>query len=176
VTSLAIDRVSSPIGEVLLVSDGYSLRAVEFGDCEDRMKALLVRQGLGTRLEARDDPQGFASALRAYFDGRLDALDGLPVEAGGTPFQRAVWAALRAIPVGATCSYGGLAAHLGCPRASRAVGAANGLNPVAIVVPCHRVIGANGRLTGYAGGVERKRWLLAHEGALQELPLESVLD
>ena len=173
-TSLLIDRVSSPVGDVLVVSDGRSLRAVEFDDCEDRMKTLLVRQGLHTRFEERDDPQGFASALRAYFAGRLDALDDLPVEAGGTPFQRDVWAALRAIPIGATRSYGGLAAHLGRPRASRAVGAANGLNPVAIVVPCHRVIGANGRLTGYAGGVERKRWLLAHEGALQELPLESL--
>ncbi|MDX1431542.1 MAG: methylated-DNA--[protein]-cysteine S-methyltransferase [Gammaproteobacteria bacterium] len=164
----------SPIGEVLLVSDGRSLRAVEFDDCDDRMKVSLVRQGLSTRFEERDDPQGFTSALRAYFDGRLDALEALPVEAGGTPFQRDVWAALRAIPVGGTRSYGGLAAHLGRPRASRAVGAANGLNPVAIVVPCHRVIGSNGRLTGYAGGVERKRWLLAHEGALQELPLEST--
>lgn len=165
---LLTDRVSSPIGEVCVVSDGRSLRAVEFADEQDRMTALLARRGLGAHLEARDDPQGFSSALRAYFDGRIDALDALPVEAGGTPFQRAVWAALRAIPVGSTCSYGALAARLGRPRASRAVGAANGLNPVAIVVPCHRVIGANGRLTGYAGGVERKRWLLAHEGALAD--------
>ena len=163
-TSPLMGRVASPIGEVLVVSDGRSLRAVEFVAYRDRMERLLVRQGLGTRFQERDDPQGFASALRAYFDGRLDALDDLPVEAGGTPFQRAVWTALRAIPLGSTRSYGALAAHIGRPRAVRAVGAANGLNPVAIVVPCHRVIGANGRLTGYAGGIDRKRWLLAHEG------------
>lgn len=163
-TSLLIDRVASPIGEVLVVSDGRSLRAVEFAGYRARMERLLTRQGLGTRFQERDDPQGFASALRSYFDGRHDALEDLPVEAGGTPFQRAVWTALRAIPVGSTRSYGALAAHIGRPRAVRAVGAANGLNPVAIVVPCHRVIGADGRLTGYAGGIDRKRWLLAHEG------------
>jgi methylated-DNA-[protein]-cysteine S-methyltransferase len=91
------------------------------------------------------------------------ALDTLKTATGGTEFQRTVWAALRAIPAGETRSYGQLAAAIGKPRAVRAAGLANGQNPIAVIVPCHRVIGANGTLTGYAGGVERKRWLLAHE-------------
>ena len=168
-TRLLIDRFESPIGEVLLVSDGESLRALDFDDCEDRMTDLLARSDGNPRLEERDDPQGFSSTLKAYFDGALEALDALPAEPAGTAFQRAVWAALREIPCGATTSYGALAARLGRPSASRAVGAANGLNPVAVVVPCHRVIGADGSLTGYAGGLARKRWLLAHEGALLDV-------
>jgi methylated-DNA-[protein]-cysteine S-methyltransferase len=102
-------------------------------------------------------------ALRAYFDGTMDALDDVPVATGGTAFQRDVWNALRTIPAGDTRSYGELAAKIGRAGASRAVGAANGANPVAIVVPCHRVIGASGAITGYAGGVANKRWLLDHE-------------
>jgi methylated-DNA-[protein]-cysteine S-methyltransferase len=101
----------------------------------------------------------------AYFDGDVRALDALPVKTQGTAFQSEVWAALRAIPVGQTRSYGQLAAAIGRPSAVRAVGLANGSNPVGVIVPCHRVIGANGTLTGYAGGLERKRWLLAHEAA-----------
>lgn len=167
--TLLIDRFESPIGEVLLVSDGESLRALDFDDCEERMTEQLARSDGNPRLEERDDPQGFSSALKAYFGGALDALDALPAEPAGTAFQRAVWAALREIPCGATTSYGALAAQLGRPSASRAVGAANGLNPVAVVVPCHRVIGADGSLTGYAGGLARKRWLLAHEGALLDV-------
>jgi methylated-DNA-[protein]-cysteine S-methyltransferase len=104
--------------------------------------------------------------MRAYLAGRLDALDGLPVDAGGTPFQALVWAALRTIPPGQTWSYKALAERIGRPAAVRAVGLANGANPVGIVVPCHRVIGAGGSLTGYGGGLPRKRWLLEHEGAL----------
>ena len=103
--------------------------------------------------------------MQAYFAGELDAIENLPVETGGTAFQRQVWAALRQIPRGQTESYGELAARIGRPRAVRAVGLANGANPVGIVVPCHRVIGANGTMTGYGGGVDRKRWLLEHEGA-----------
>ena len=93
------------------------------------------------------------------------AIHGLLVETGGTVFQRSVWAALREIPVGQTLSYGALATRLQCPKAVRAVGLANGANPVGIVVPCHRIIGSDGSLTGYGGGVARKRWLLNHEGA-----------
>lgn len=111
------------------------------------------------------DPFGVAAALQAYFAGALDALDALPVAAEGTDFQQACWAALRRIPPGTTTTYAALAKSLGRPTAVRAVGAANGANPVAIIVPCHRVIGAAGQLVGYAGGVEMKRRLLAHEGA-----------
>jgi methylated-DNA-[protein]-cysteine S-methyltransferase len=111
------------------------------------------------------DPQGFTSRVRAYFAGEIRALEGLPADGGGTAFQRRVWAELRRIAPGETRSYGEVAARVGAPRASRAVGVANARNPVALAVPCHRVIGADGSLTGYAAGVERKRWLLAHEGA-----------
>lgn len=117
-------------------------------------------------------PASLTQALEAYFEGRIDALAGLEVATGGTPFQRRVWMALRAIPAGRTISYGKLAATLGVASASRAAGSANGANPIAIVVPCHRVIGANGTLTGYAGGLSRKRWLLDHENALRGVPNE----
>ena len=103
--------------------------------------------------------------MSAYLNGRLDALDDIPVDTAGTSFQRRVWDALRSIPVGETRSYTAIAAGIGRPDAPRAVGSANGRNPVALIVPCHRVIAADGRLAGYAGGLERKRWLLAHEGA-----------
>ena len=109
-------------------------------------------------------PEGVRAAVEAYFTGDVRALDAVPVKTAGTDFQKAVWAALRAIPAGETRSYGQLAAAIGSPKAVRAAGLANGQNPVAVIVPCHRVIGANGTLTGYAGGLERKRWLLAHEG------------
>jgi methylated-DNA-[protein]-cysteine S-methyltransferase len=111
------------------------------------------------------DPHGAADILRAYFAGDLGAIDALPVRPQGTEFQVEVWAALREIPVGTTTSYGALAASLGRPKAVRAVGRANGTNPVAIVLPCHRVVGHDGRLTGYGGGLAAKRWLLSHEGA-----------
>jgi methylated-DNA-[protein]-cysteine S-methyltransferase len=104
-----------------------------------------------------------ARALLAYFDGDLDAIADLPTATNGTAFQRAVWSALRRIPAGRTVSYGMLATQIGRPKAIRAVGLANGANPIAIVVPCHRVIGADTSLTGYGGGLHRKRWLLAHE-------------
>ena len=106
-----------------------------------------------------------AERLEAYFGGETTALDGLDVELNGTPFQRRVWEALRAVRAGQTASYGDVARSIGAPAAVRAVGAANGANPVAIVVPCHRIIGASGSLTGYGGGLERKRWLLQHERA-----------
>jgi methylated-DNA-[protein]-cysteine S-methyltransferase len=165
---LLYDRLASPVGEVLILADDRGrLRAVDFGDYEDRLEHLLDHR-VGRRLDSVEpatDPFGLTSALAAYFDGDIAAIDALLVEAPGTAFQRKVWAGLREIPAGATWTYGRLAAHIGHPSAVRAVGAANGANAVAIVAPCHRVIGANGTLTGYAGGIERKRWLLAHEAA-----------
>jgi methylated-DNA-[protein]-cysteine S-methyltransferase len=116
---------------------------------------------------APDEPSGIAARLRAYFAGDLGALDGIPIRFdGGTPFQREVWEALRTIPLGETISYAELARRVGRPHAYRAVGSANGQNPIGVVVPCHRVIAADGTLGGYGGGLDRKRWLLAHEGAL----------
>jgi methylated-DNA-[protein]-cysteine S-methyltransferase len=161
---LLLDRFASPIGSILLVSDDEgALRALDFEDYEARMQTLLRRYYGAVELCSGAASQGARRALDAYFGGDLDALARVRVATGGSPFQNEVWAALRAIPAGATTSYGELATKLGRSGASRAVGLANGSNPIAIVVPCHRVIGANGSLTGYGGGLPRKRWLLDHE-------------
>ncbi|HZW14633.1 MAG TPA: methylated-DNA--[protein]-cysteine S-methyltransferase [Brevundimonas sp.] len=163
--TLTLDRVATPVGEVLLVTDGEgAVRALDFSDFEARMMRLLGRHSPGFTLAEARAPQTVRRAVEAYFSGEVRALDGVAVKTGGTDFQRTVWAALRAIPAGETRSYGQLAAAVGSPRAVRAAGLANGQNPVAVIVPCHRVIGASGALTGYAGGLERKRWLLRHEG------------
>lgn len=164
--SLQLDRYAAPVGDLLLVFDAAGLRALDFADFEARMLTLLRRHYGAVELSEAPAPRAITGPLDAYFGGDLTALDRIPVATGGTDFQRRVWAALRAIPAGETRSYGALAAAIGAPGASRAVGLANGSNPVGIVVPCHRVIGASGALTGYAGGVTRKRWLLEHEGAL----------
>ena len=163
---LQLDRFATPLGDLLLVFDDAGLRALDFADFEPRMlKLLRLHYGTVTLTES-PAPAAITAPLNAYFAGDAAALDSIKVATGGSDFQRQVWAALRTIPAGETASYGALASRIGRPGASRAVGMANGANPVGIVVPCHRVIGANGNLTGYAGGVERKRWLLTHEGAL----------
>nr|BBH86898.1 methylated-DNA--protein-cysteine methyltransferase [Thermosporothrix sp. COM3] len=161
---LSIDTIETPIGGVLLVVDDGRICSLDYEDYEQRMLLLLRRRYREFELQRVVDPCGFSSRVRAYFAGNYAALNELPVVTGGTDFQRQVWEALRTIPVGTTRSYGELAKQLGKPNASRAVGAANGLNPIAIIVPCHRVIGANAALTGYAGGIARKEWLLRHEG------------
>ena len=162
--SLTLDRLATPVGEVLLVTDAEgAVRALDFADYEARMTRLLARHAPGAVVIEGRAPETVRRAVEAWFGGDLAALDGLTVKTGGTTFQRTVWAALRAIPAGETRSYGQLAAAIGAPKAVRAAGLANGQNPVAVIVPCHRVIGANGALTGYAGGLERKRWLLDHE-------------
>jgi methylated-DNA-[protein]-cysteine S-methyltransferase len=161
-----LERVASPIGCILLVSDGDGrVVALDFETHEARMHRLLKAQhGAGRfTLASGAGPAAVTARIHAYFAGELGALDGVEVRTGGTAFERTVWSALRRIPVGTTTTYGRLAAAIGRPSASRAVGRANGNNPVGIVVPCHRVIGADGSLTGYGGGVERKRWLLEHE-------------
>ncbi len=164
--NLVLDTFDSPIGTVTLASDGCALVALDFGEPPERvLPRVRARFGPGAAIREGRDPQGFTSRVRAYFAGELDALAGCPADGGGTPFQRRVWAALREIPPGETLSYSALAALVGVPNASRAVGLANGRNPIAIAVPCHRVVGADGSLTGYAGGIERKRWLLGHEAA-----------
>ena len=164
---LTLDRIGTPLGQALLVTDAdQRLRALDWEDHAPRMHELLRRHyGPGLSLASGRAPQGTRGALEAYFAGEFAQLDGIECRTGGTPFQRAVWAALRGIPPGRTMSYGALATALGVPKAVRAVGLANGANPISVVVPCHRVIGANGSLTGYGGGLERKRWLLTHEGA-----------
>jgi methylated-DNA-[protein]-cysteine S-methyltransferase len=157
-------RHPSPVGLLHLILDGEALVALDYEGYEPRMMRLLARRFPKAMLADGAIPARVAQALDAYFAGDAEALEGIALRLGGTPFQQTVWAALRAIPWGATNSYGGLARAIGKPSASRAVGLANGANPVAIVVPCHRVIGADRKLTGYAGGLDRKRFLLAHEG------------
>lgn len=165
--SLFMDRTDTPLGELILAADGDGcLRLVDWTEHEARALRLLHQQYRGTivTLVPKRNPGGLTAAMLAYFAGQLSAIDGLPVATAGTPFQRTVWQALRAIPCGSAVSYAELAQRIGRPNAVRAVGHANGSNPVGIVVPCHRVIGADGTLTGYGGGLPRKQWLLAHEG------------
>ncbi|HEV2082000.1 MAG TPA: methylated-DNA--[protein]-cysteine S-methyltransferase [Brevundimonas sp.] len=162
---LTLDRIETPVGEMLVVTDAEgAVRALDFAGYEPRMLRLLARHWGDVALTPGRAPARVRDAIAAYFSGELTALDALEVRTGGTAFQRDVWAALRRIPAGETVSYGALAARIGRPKAVRAVGLANGRNPVGVIVPCHRVIGASGALTGYAGGVERKRALLQHEG------------
>jgi methylated-DNA-[protein]-cysteine S-methyltransferase len=161
---LLTDIIDSAIGTILLVSDGENLCAVDYAEYEGRMLTLLRRHYREFRLQDVTDPQGFSSRIHAYLAGDLSCLNCIPVNPGGTEFQQEVWSTLRTIPPGSVLSYGELAARLGRPLSYRAVGMTNALNPVAIVIPCHRLVGADGALTGYAGGLERKRWLLQHEG------------
>lgn len=163
-TELLIDKIASPIGTILLVTNETQLCALDYEDYEQRMIKLLRRRFEHIHFKDADDPCGFSSRLRTYLKGEVRCLDDLPVNPGGTPFQRQIWTALRSIPSGTVMTYGELAKHLKRPTAYRAVGMTNSLNPIAIVIPCHRLVGANGSLTGYAGGLERKRWLLEHEG------------
>jgi methylated-DNA-[protein]-cysteine S-methyltransferase len=162
--TLAVHRMPSPLGELLLVADGPSLCALDYAGYDERMLKLLWRRYGPVRLTEEPDTQGFSQCLHAYFDGDYRAIDMIQVSTGGTSFQQQVWSVLRSIPPGSALSYGALAERIGRPTAARAVGTTNGLNPISIVVPCHRLIGAGACLTGYAGGLERKRWLLQHEG------------
>ncbi|EKQ67277.1 O-6-methylguanine DNA methyltransferase [Leptolyngbyaceae cyanobacterium JSC-12] len=161
---LLIDRLDSEIGEILLVTTEEAVCALDFVGYESRMMTLLEKRFGAIHLIETTHPNGFSDCLRAYLAGNLESLNDIPVDAGGTPFQQQVWSALRTIPPGSVITYADLASRVGKPTAYRAVGMANGHNPVAIALPCHRVIGANAKLTGYAGGLERKRWLLKHEG------------
>jgi len=170
----SVERIETPTGRMLVVLDDQNrLRALDWEDHEERMRRLMGRQygADAIRLNEVTAASAAVHAVRSYFEGDLSAVVGLASATNGTAFQRSVWDALLLIPVGQTLGYAALAARIGKPRAARAVGLANGSNPIAIVVPCHRVIGANGTMTGYGGGVERKRWLLAHEGRNLQLPL-----
>jgi methylated-DNA-[protein]-cysteine S-methyltransferase len=161
---LVFDEIETPVGTMLLVAGESGVCALEFDfDVEQGRRRLEKRFGR-VELRRQADPCGYSGRLRAYFAGDLRALDEIAADTGGTDFQHRVWTELRKIPVGRTCSYADLARAVGRPSATRAVGAANGRNPVSVIVPCHRVIGADGSLTGYGGGLERKRWLLSHEG------------
>jgi methylated-DNA-[protein]-cysteine S-methyltransferase len=168
--TFSIGRLQTPIGTALLVTDADGvLRALDWEEYEPRMKQLLrLQYGVVVLKDARS-PADLRAALSAYFKGDLASLKTIKWRVAGTPFQRKVWTALVKIPVGTTRSYGRLAAQLGMPRAVRAVGHANGSNPISVVVPCHRLIGGNGALVKYGGGLERKRWLLEHEGVVLKM-------
>lgn len=161
---LFFDSIPFALGHILVVTDDENLCAVDFSDYESRMMRLLEQRFGQVDLIPKSNPQGICDALHAYLSGNVSSLDNIPLSLGGTPFQQQVWLALRAIPAGQVWTYGQLAHAIGRPTAYRAVGMTNSLNPISIVLPCHRVIGANRKLTGYAGGLERKRWLLRHEG------------
>lgn len=165
-----LDRIATPVGEALVVTDAAgALLAFDFEDYEPRMRRLLARYHGDVALTAGRSPA--RPAVEAYFAGDLQALQPLPRRRAGTAFQQKVWDGLLTIPAGETLSYRGLAERIGAPTAVRAVGLANGANPIGVVVPCHRVIGVDGSLTGYGGGLPRKAWLLAHEGARFKPPL-----
>src|SRR5215467_2775995 len=171
--TLYADRLESTIGRLLLIHDREGhVRALKFQGFESRMRRLLRlhygAEGNDFAIEDRAASAPIRRAISDYFSGDLCAINSIPVTTGGTSFQREVWAALRTIQAGTTLSYGALARQLGRPKSVRAVGLANAANPVAIVVPCHRVIGTDGSLTGYGGGISRKRWLLTHEGVALE--------
>ncbi len=161
---LLVDEFETPVGTLVLAARNGRLCALEFKDADQVSLSRLKTQ---FTLCSTHDPFGFSTAIKKYFDGDATAMDSIPVEPAGTMFQRQVWLALRDIPLGTTLSYGQLAARVGSPKACRAVGITNGRNPIVIVLPCHRVIGSNGTLTGYGGGLARKEWLLRHEEALR---------
>jgi len=176
--TLSLERLNTPTGAILIITDdAQRVRAVEWEEHEPRMQILLRRHygANAIRLSDVNCPSAARLALEAYFEGDMDALADLPVATDGTEFQHAVWQALRYIPVGHTVSYKVLAARIGRPNATRAVGLANGANPIPIIVPCHRVIGADGSLTGFGGGLDRKRWLLTHEARACGYALNSTL-
>jgi methylated-DNA-[protein]-cysteine S-methyltransferase len=163
--SFSVDRLDTPIGVALVVTDaGGLLRAFDWEDHAGRVKELLRLQYGAVELNEARAPTAIRSALSGYFTGDLDALTTIEWRIAGTPFQQKVWNALPKIPAGTTMTYGALAARLGSPTAMRAVGHANGSNPISVVIPCHRLIGANGALIKYGSGLARKRWLLMHEG------------
>ncbi len=163
-TTLETASVETPAGTFWLAAHEGALVAAGFAESAPRLLARLALRFGPLDVRVAEDPAGAATALTRYLGGDRRALEEVPVDLGGTPFQRDVWAALRSVPAGSTVTYAEIARRIGRPKAVRAVGAANGSNPVSLFVPCHRVIGKDG-LRGYAGGLTRKEWLLAHEAA-----------
>jgi methylated-DNA-[protein]-cysteine S-methyltransferase len=162
--SFILQRVPTPLDEAVLVCDAQGvLRLMYWDDPTHRWEAALRHRYGDVALVERKGLFGHAKAFADYFDGDIAVIDRLEVAFAGTPFQLEVWNALRDIQGGTTTSYAALATTIGKPSAVRAVGHANGQNPVSLVVPCHRVVGSNGSLTGYGGSLPRKRWLLEHE-------------
>ncbi|NQU58685.1 MAG: methylated-DNA--[protein]-cysteine S-methyltransferase [Rhodospirillales bacterium] len=159
---LIFDTFDTPLGEMTAVAQGDALCLLDFSDCPVRIEKLLRRFGTYEK-STKANPLNIQTRVLAYFKGERDAFAGLKLDTGGTAFQQSVWRALRKIPHGGTLSYRELAQNIDKPKAQRAVGNANGRNPIAIIIPCHRVIASNGTLAGYAGGVARKAHLLSLE-------------
>lgn len=171
---LRFDSFPTPLGEMTVAAtDTGAICLLDFSDCGQRSERLLSRRFGSFERATTQNPQGIGDRMADYFTGQNPAACflGLELDTGGTDFQKTVWRALSQIPYGETISYSQLAERISAPRAVRAAGSANGCNPVAIVVPCHRVIARNGKLAGYAGGVERKRLLLRHEQSGSEFTL-----
>lgn len=160
---LFVERIKTPIGALLITHDGKRLANIAFADREERREKELTRDFPDAVVKRAAKVTHFATALTSYFHGEVRVIDKIPVMDFGTDFQRHCWKALRRVRPGTTRSYGEHARIIGHPAAARAVGAANGFNPISIVVPCHRLIGADGGLVHYGGGLERKRWLIEHE-------------
>jgi methylated-DNA-[protein]-cysteine S-methyltransferase len=162
-----LERIPFPAGEILLVSSDNAVCALDYHGFDDRMMRLLHKTFGHVDPRSPVAPTRFRRLIEAFLDGDFAIVDTIPVDARGTEFQRTVWTALRAIPAGTTETYQQLAVRIGRPKAARAVGLANSQNPIAIIQPCHRVVGSGGELTGYAGGLKIKQWLLEHEGAIK---------
>jgi methylated-DNA-[protein]-cysteine S-methyltransferase len=166
--TLTYDVIATPIGRLIVASDGVAISGVWMANADPADERWQERRGTDALLsEARAE-------LTAYFDGRLREFT-VALAPNGTEFQRRVWSALTEIPYGTTISYTELARRVNNTAAVRAVGAANGRNPIPIIVPCHRVIGSDGSLTGFGGGLDRKRWLLQHENSLQASQVELAI-
>ena len=163
--SFVRQTITTPLGDLTLIAREGRLCMVEFADCKERIQRWLRKRAALDQQELGDGalPDAIGRAFNRYFDGELDALETIDVELSGTRFQNEMWTALRTVPPGKPLAYGAFASRLGRPQAARAVGHANGANPLAIIVPCHRLVGADGALTDYGGGLWRKRWLLDHE-------------
>lgn len=173
---LFYDLIDTPLGPMSLVCDTVAVRYLNFIDDRATDRQCRQQDFVDHTLVDLANPRGFSDRIRDYFGGDVHALECIPTEPGGTPFQQQVWNALRNIPAGSTISYSEQAAAIGRPRATRAVGMTNGRNPICLILPCHRVIGRNGRLTGYAGGLMRKQWLLDFEQRHASLfPQEPVM-
>lgn len=160
-----IEKIASPLGTIVVIARDKVVYSLDFHDYEARMMGLLRKRYGQVELQQNDNASVVSQALERYFAGNITALAGIKILAKGTDFQQSVWAELQKIPAGSTCSYAAIATAIENPKAVRAVGMANAQNPIALIIPCHRVIATNGTLSGYAGGVERKHWLLAHEKA-----------
>jgi methylated-DNA-[protein]-cysteine S-methyltransferase len=169
-TTLHTADFGSPLGDLRAIWDDAGLCSLMFTE-HWQLAERTLRRRFGGIAPVAAPSSDLPGRIAAYFAGDFASLDGIAIDPGGTPFQQSVWAALRRIRPGETTTYAQLARGIGAPTAVRAVGAANGANPIWLIIPCHRAIGSDGRLVGYAGGLERKRWLLAHEAAGQRPPL-----